>query len=63
VFEENAEGELRARMELFRVPNVPGEQPRTLAAGGYVDSAGDLAGIPTTGEAPGAQPIMIAAGG
>ncbi len=61
VFEENARGALRARMQLFRVLTVPGEQPRTLSAGGYVDSSGHLAGIPTTGEAPGAPAIMVAA--
>ena len=63
VFEENARGQLRARMQLFRVLNVPGEQPRTTSAGGYVDASGHLAGIPTTGEAPGVRPIMIAARG
>ncbi|HEX4015362.1 MAG TPA: hypothetical protein VHX15_01375 [Frankiaceae bacterium] len=63
VFEENAAGQRRARMQLFRVLNVPGEQPRALAEGGYVDASGQLAGIPTTGEAPGAVPVMIAAAG
>lgn len=62
-FEESAEGELRARMQLFRVLEVPGEQPRPPAAGGCVGASGHLAGIPTTGEAPGTQPIMIAAPG
>jgi hypothetical protein len=61
VFEENAQGGRRARLQLFRVLNVPGEQPRTVAAGGYVDAAGHLAGIPVTGEPPDTKPIMIAA--
>ncbi len=61
VFEENAHGALRARLQLFRVLEVPGEQPRTVAAGGYVDASGDLAGIPATGEAPGTPPVMVAA--
>jgi hypothetical protein len=61
VFEENAEGSLRARMQLFRVLEVPGEKPRTVTEGGYVDASGHLAGIPATGEAPGTTPIMIAA--
>jgi hypothetical protein len=61
VFEENAQGALRARMQLFRVLEVPGEKPRTVAEGGYVDASGHLAGIPTTGEAPGSTPVMIAA--
>ncbi len=63
VFEENAVGRRRARMQLYRVLNVPGETPRALSAGGYVDASGQLAGIPTTGEAPGAQPELIAAPG
>jgi hypothetical protein len=63
VFEENAQGERRARLQLIRVLEVPGEKPRTLTAGGYVDPSGHLAGIPTTGEAPGARPVMIPAPG
>ena len=39
----------------------PGEKPRTVTEGGYVDASGHLAGIPATGEAPGTTPIMIAA--
>ena len=39
-------------MQLFRVLEVPGEKPRTVTEGGYVDAAGHLAGIPATGEAP-----------
>jgi hypothetical protein len=61
VFEENAQGGLRARMQLFRVLEVPGERPRTVAEGGYVDASGHLAGIPATGEAPETTPVMIAA--
>ncbi len=61
VFEEDAQGRLRARMQLYRVLEVPGEQPRTVAAGGYVDASGHLAGIATTGEAPGTQPVMVPA--
>ncbi|HEX4430271.1 MAG TPA: hypothetical protein VHZ96_13475 [Frankiaceae bacterium] len=63
VFEENTQGQLRARLQLFRVLRVPGEQPATLAAAGYVDDSGQLAGIATTGEAPGTQPVMIPAPG
>ena len=62
-FEENARGEVRARMQLYRVLNVPGEQPRALVADGYVNSSGHLAGIQTTGNAPGTQTVMIPAPG
>jgi hypothetical protein len=62
VFEENAAGERRARMQLYRVLSVPGGSPRTLAAGGYVDFKGKLAGAPVTGEDPDRRPIMREAG-
>ena len=52
VFEENAQGALRARMQLFRVLEVPGEKPRTVAEGGYVDASGHLAGIPAPARLP-----------
>jgi hypothetical protein len=63
VFEENTEGELRARLQLYRALDVPGEQPRVLAADGYVDSSGHLQVLQTTGNAPGIQAELIPAGG
>jgi uncharacterized protein YukE len=63
VFEEDAQGARRARLELFQVLNVPGEFPRVMTAGGYVDASGHLAGVAATGEAPGTPPIMIPAPG
>jgi hypothetical protein len=63
VFEENASGSLRARLQLYRVLNVPGEEPRVLTGSGYVDSSGRLASVQATGDAPDAPPIMVPAGG
>jgi hypothetical protein len=62
VFEENAAGERRARMQLFRVLAGPDEPPTTFAAGGYVDASGQLAGIPVTGEPIHRRPIITAPG-
>ncbi len=62
VFEEDSRGQRRARMQLFRVVSAEGESPSTLAAAGYVDSSGQLAGTPVTGEDPDRHPIMRPAG-
>jgi hypothetical protein len=62
VFEENAQGQRRARMQLFRVVTGPDAPPSTVAAGGYVDASGHLAGIPVTGEAPDRRPIITEPG-
>jgi hypothetical protein len=63
VFEENARGQVRARMQLYRVLNVPGERPRALTGDAYVNASGHLDGIQTTGNAPGTQAELIPAAG
>ncbi len=58
VFEESPTGELRARMQLYRIVAEPGQSPTTEASGGYVDKSGHLAAIPVTGEDPNRHPIL-----
>ena len=58
VFEEDGAGNRRARLQLFRVLVPPDEAPLTVAAGGYVDAGGQLAGIAVTGESPDLHPVM-----
>ncbi len=58
VFEEDSAGHRQARLQLFRVLVAPNESPRTIAAGGYVDAHGHLAGIAVTGESPQLHPIL-----
>ena len=50
VFEEDAAGNQRARMLLYRVSNSPGEPETVNIEAAYVNEQGQLAGIPITGE-------------
>ena len=62
VFEESSTGEVRARMQLFRVLTSSDQPPSTVADAGYVDKAGRLEGAPVTGEDPNRQASMRPAG-
>ncbi len=62
VFEENASGQRRARLQLFRVLAQPGGPSVTVTSGGYVDRSGKLAGTPVTGEDRNRPTVMRPAG-